>query len=449
MSTLLLLTALLLGNPPRRIDVETHRLANGLRVVFSRDTTVPLARVGVYYRVGPREEPRGRAGFAHLFEHLMFEGSPHLAAGEFFKLVVESGGRFGARTLYDLTKYNVTVPANALQRVLWAEADRMAGTRIDTARFTNARQVVKNEVRQQAFNRPYGRFVWIDVPEIAQTKWVNAHSIYGDTPDGAMEALDAATLDDARRFFATYYTPDNAVLVVTGDFDPKATLSWITTYFARIPAGATRPPIDNAEPAQRAERRATRVDANISRPGLAVAYHMPPRSSRDFWTMQLIDQILIEGGDAWINEELIDRRHLVDAVYGGVSARHGSLYTTDGPNFWTTFVYHDAGAAPDSILAGMETQIARLRSAPIDAATLRRAIVRARADFLDELTAGRGEGLTDLLGEFALFDGSADRVNHMEELFATTTPAMILSTARRYLRPDQRNILLLEPGVRR
>jgi predicted Zn-dependent peptidase len=449
MDILMLFSALLLGSDPRWIPVETHRLPNGLQVVFSRDTTVPIARVGVYYRVGPREEPEGRAGFAHLFEHLMFEGSPHLAAGEFFKLIVESGGRFGARTLFDLTKYNVTVPTNALQRVLWAEADRMAGTRIDTARFTNARSVVMNEVRQQGYNRPYGRFVWIDVPEFAQTKWVNFHSVYGDTPDGRMEALENATLDDARRFFTTYYTPDNAVLVVTGDFEPRATLAWITSYFSRIPAGAQRPVIDNAEPPQDRELHATRTDANITRPGLALAYHMPPRATRDFWTMQVIDQILIEGGDGWINEELIDRRHLVDAVYGGVSARHGSLYTTAGPNFWATFVYRDTGTSPDSILVGMETQIARLRSTPVDAVTLRRAIVKARADFLAELTAGRGEGLTDLLGQFALFDGSADRVNHIEGLFATTTPAMVVSTARRYLRPEQRNILSLEPGARK
>src|ERR1051325_1628315 len=171
MRTALLLVSGVSAPPPRRIPIETHRLANGLRVVFSRDTTVPLVHIGVYYRVGPREEPEGRAGFAHLFEHLMFEGSQHLQAGEFFKLIVASGGRFGARTLYDLTKYNVTVPTNALERTLWAEADRMSGVRIDPTRFNNARQVVKNEVRQQAFDRPYGRFVWIDLAEVAQTKW--------------------------------------------------------------------------------------------------------------------------------------------------------------------------------------------------------------------------------------------------------------------------------------
>jgi predicted Zn-dependent peptidase len=446
---LLLLLGLLADTAPRRVPVEIHRLANGLRIVLSRDTTVPLAHVGVYYRVGPREEPEGRAGFAHLFEHLMFEGSPHLGAGQFFKLVVESGGRFGARTLFDVTKYNVTVPSNALERVLWAEADRMSGTRIDSARFENARLVVKNEVRQQAFNRPYGRFAWIDVPEVAQTKWVNAHSIYGDTPDGRMEALDAATLDDAKRFFATYYTPDNAVLVVTGDFDPRVTLGWITKYFSAIPAGPPRPTIDKSEPAQSVERRATRIDPNIARPGLAVAYHMPARSSRDFWTMQVIDQILIEGRDAWITEELVDRRQLVDAVYGGVSARHGTIYTTDGPNFWTTFVYRDTSAAADSILGGIEAQIARLRDAPVSAAVLQRAIVRARADFIAEMTVSRGEGLTDLLGQFTLFDGDPDRVNQIESLFASTTPAMVMETARKFLRPEQRTILSLEPGARR
>ena len=325
----------------------------------------------------------------------------------------------------------------------------MSGTHVDSARFENARNVVKNEVRQQAFDRPYGRFVWIDLPEVAQTKWVNAHSIYGDTPDGKMQALDAATLADAKRFFETYYTPSNAVLVVTGDFDVRATLAWITKYFAAIPSGPRRPSLDNVEPSQETERRTTRVDPNITRPALAVAYHMPPRSSSDFWTMQVIDHLLIEGRDAWIYDELVDRRHFVDAVYGGVSARHGSIYTTAGPNFWSTFVFRDAKAPVDSIVSSLESQIARLRNAPVDATELRRAIVKARANLVDEMAASRGEGLTDLLGQFALFDGDAERLNHIDEIFAATTPAMVLATARRYLRPEQRNILFLEPRARR
>ena len=184
-------------------EIQFHHLENGLRVALSRDTSVPLARIGMYYDVGSRDEPRGRAGFAHLFEHYMFEGSSQLGPGEFFQLVVSNGGRFGARTLYDFTKYTTTVPTNALELILWAEADRMRQLRFAQERLDAVRATVKSEVRQQAFDRAYGRFVWIDLPELAETKWENSHSIYGDTPDQKMDPLDSASLADVRDFFRT------------------------------------------------------------------------------------------------------------------------------------------------------------------------------------------------------------------------------------------------------
>jgi predicted Zn-dependent peptidase len=244
--------------------------------VLSPDTTAPLVRVGVYYAVGPRQEPANARGFAHLFEHLMFEGSPNLGPGDYFKLVTSNGGRFGARTLYDFTKFNATVPSHVLELLLWAEADRMRGIRIDSSRFHAAREVVKNEIRQQAFDRPYGRFVWIDIPEVAQTKWENAHSPYGETADGNLVAIDAATLSDARAFFQDYYSPDNAALAIYGDFDPVRALRWVQHYFGDIRRRPSRPHLDPEEPRQETERRVTRVDANAPRPALAIAYHSPP-----------------------------------------------------------------------------------------------------------------------------------------------------------------------------
>jgi predicted Zn-dependent peptidase len=277
------------------IPVQFETLSNGLKVVLSPDPAVPLARVGVYYGAGPRQERRGRGGFAHLFEHLMFEGSAQLGPGDFFKLVTSNGGRFGARTLYDFTKYNVTIPSNTLDLILWAEADRMRGLRIDQARLDAVRATVKNEVRQQSFNRPYGRFVWIDIPELTQTRWENSHSIYGESPDGSMADLDSASVADADEFFAAYYSPANAVLVVQGDFDPARTLVQIRNYFGDIPRRSTRPPVDRTEPKQTAEKRFTRIDPNASRPAIAISYHLPPRSDPAFWTMAIIGQILIEG----------------------------------------------------------------------------------------------------------------------------------------------------------
>ena len=428
------------------VPVEYHTLSNGLRVVLSPDTTAPLVRVGMYYAVGPRQEPQGRAGFAHLFEHLMFEGSANLGPGEYFELITSNGGRYGGRTLYDFTKFNATVPSHVLELLLWAEADRMRGFDVDSTRFNAAREVVKNEVRQQAFNRPYGRFVWIDIFEVAQTKWENAHSPYGETADGNMAAIDAATLDDAHAFFRSYYSPDNAALAIAGDFDPVRTLAWVQRYFGDIPRGPTRPHVDQEEPRQEVERRVSRLDRNAPRPALAVAYHAPPPRSPEYWAMGIIDQILVQGRDSRMYDALVRRRALTEGVEGGISARHGSMYTVNGPSFWTVFVYFDHGQSPDSLLAGIDHEIERLRSAPVDEPTLHRAVTKARADFYAQWNEGRGEGRTDMLGQLALFDDDPGRINRIEAELRSVTPELILATAREYLRSSNRTVLTLQAG---
>ena len=427
------------------VPVDFHTLSNGLRVVLSPDASVPLARVGVYYGAGPRREPRGRGGFAHLFEHLMFEGSTQLGAGEFFKLVTSAGGRFGARTLYDFTKYNVTIPSNALDLVLWAEADRMRGLRINQERLDAVRATVKNEVRQQSFNRPYGRFIWIDVPELAQTRWENAHSIYGETPDGSMADLDSATVADAENFYRSYYSPANAVLVVQGDINSAQVLAQIERFFGTIPPRPVAAISPAEEPRQQAEKRFVRVDPNAPRPAIAISYHLPPRSDPAFWTIGIIDQILIEGRDSWMHQTLVDQRNLTEAIYGGISTRHGSMYTVNGPNFWTAFAFYDKARSPDSLLKVMDEQIARVKAAPVDSATLARAITKARADFYSELTANRNEGVVDMLGQLTLFGDDPARINRIEDEFRSVTPERVLSAAREYLRPENRTVLVLNP----
>ncbi len=222
------------------IPVEYYTLDNGLKVVLSRDTTAPTVTVGVYYHIGFRTEPRGRTGFAHLFEHLMFQGSGNLGKMEFIRLVEGNGGVLNGSTRFDYTNYYQIVPAHVLETVLWAEADRMKALAITQANLTNQQGVVKNEVRDATMNQPYGGFPWLTMPQVANTNWFNAHNFYGDLAD-----LDAATLEDAESFFDTYYAPNNAVLVVAGDFAPAAARAAVGRYFARNPgaraAGAAGP----------------------------------------------------------------------------------------------------------------------------------------------------------------------------------------------------------------
>ncbi len=187
--------------------------------------------MAVYYNIGFRIEPKDRTGFAHLFEHLMFQGSENLGKMEFIKLVQSNGGVLNGSTRFDFTNYFEVVPAHTLETVLWAEADRMKGLAITADNLKNQQEVVKNEVKVNVLNQPYGGFPWLDMPQYANTNWYNAHNFYGDLAD-----LDAATLEDVASFFKTFYAPNNAVLVVVGDFDPAQTMAWIEKYFGPIPA---------------------------------------------------------------------------------------------------------------------------------------------------------------------------------------------------------------------
>ncbi len=221
------------------IPVEHTTLANGLRVVASPDRSAPVVTVGVYYQIGFRLEPQGRSGFAHLFEHMMFQGSENAGKMEHIRLINSSGGVLNGTTHYDITNYFEAVPSNALERVLWLEADRMRALKVDDENLRNQRDVVKEEVRVNVMNQPYGGFPWLDLPPVAFRNWPNAHNFYGDFAD-----LDAATLADVRSFFRTYYAPNNAVLVMIGDLDPAeafvARQALFRGYSARAPDAARR-----------------------------------------------------------------------------------------------------------------------------------------------------------------------------------------------------------------
>src|ERR1041384_4017964 len=214
-----------------QVPVDYYKLKNGLKVVLSKDATAPTVCVAVYYNIGFRIEPRDRTGFAHLFEHMMFQGSENLGKNEFAKLVQKNGGILNGSTRFDFTNYFEIMPQHKLETALWAEADRMKGLAITQDNLTNQQGVVKNEVKVNVLNQPYGGFPWLDMPQRANKNWYNAHNFYGDLKD-----LDSAKLEDVDKFFKTFYAPGNAVLVVTGDFTVNDAKTWIEKYFAAIPA---------------------------------------------------------------------------------------------------------------------------------------------------------------------------------------------------------------------
>ena len=240
---------------PLQIPIEYKTLGNGLRVVVAPDSTAPVVTVGVYYKIGFRLEPQGRSGFAHLFEHMMFQGSENAPKMQHIKLINSSGGVLNGSTMYDVTNYFEAVPSNALERVLWLEADRMRALKVDDENLRNQRDVVKEEVRVNVMNQPYGGFPWLDMPPVAFRNWANAHNFYGDFAD-----LDAASLADVQTFFRTYYVPNNAVLLILGDVNRHEGFALAEKYFGNIPAGPAPKFADPAEPQQTEERRGDVVE---------------------------------------------------------------------------------------------------------------------------------------------------------------------------------------------
>jgi len=420
------------------VPVEYYKLPNGLRVILSQDHTAPTVALGVYYRIGFRIEPKDRTGFAHLFEHMMFQGSRNLGKMEFIKLVQQNGGVLNGSTRFDFTNYYEVLPSNKLETALWAEADRMSGLAINEDNLKNQQGVVGNEVKVNVINRPYGGFPWLQMPQYANTNWYNAHNFYGDLKD-----IDAATVKDVQDFFNTYYAPNNAALAVVGDFDTAEAKAWIAKYFGPIKPAKQPAPADLAEPRQEKEKKASIEDPLAKRPALAFAYHMPERNTPEYYAMGLLDQILIEGEDSLLYQELVKKHGYTGSVEGGINLL-GNMFNYNGPMLFTVNLFHDNNTRPEEIMSAVDGVIEQLRTKPLDQKTIDRAMVKMRSSLYDQIDNFNGFGKADLLCSFALFDDNPARINTLEAQFQKVTPALLMKTAQEYLRPTNRTVLTVE-----
>jgi predicted Zn-dependent peptidase len=423
------------------VPVEYFTLDNGLRVVLSPERTTPIATVAVYYHVGFRNEPKDRTGFAHLFEHLMFQGSANLGKMEFIRLVQSNGGVLNGSTRFDFTNYFEVVPVNALETVLWAEADRMRALDITQENLTNQQQVVMNEVKVNVLNQPYGGFPWLDLPQKANENWYNAHNFYGELDD-----LRAATLTDAERFFRTHYAPANAALVVVGDIDVAQTRQWIQKYFGNIEGSRPPPGPDVSEPRQTKEKRFTQTYPRAPRPGLALGYHAPGRDTAEYCALAVIDQILAQGRDSRLYESLVREAGVTDAVSATLNPL-GNTFNVEGPTLYMLSLFHDRATDPDAIVRLIDREIDTLQRTPVDGPTLDVAKTKMRSALYDVMEGSFGFGRADLLASFALFFDDPARINEIPKRLAAVTPELIQRTANEYLRPGNRTILVAEPGA--
>ena len=423
------------------MPITYYKLPNGLRVILSPDDTAPTVVAAVYYRIGFRVEPKDRTGFAHLFEHMMFQGSQNLGKMEFIRLVQQNGGVLNGSTRFDFTNYFELLPSNKLETALWAEADRMKGLAITDENLKNQQDVVINEVKNAVLNQPYGGFPWLWMPQYANSNWYNSHNFYGELKD-----IEAATLADVQAFFKTYYAPNNAALAIVGDFDPGEATAMIAKYFAAIAPADLPPPPDLSEPRQEEEKTATRQDPLANRPALAFSYHMPPRNSPEYFAMGLLDQMLVQGDDSLLYQELVKKHGFTGEVAGAINEL-GNMFDYDGPMLWTTSLFHDATVQPEQILAAVDTVIESLRSKPVEQSLVDHSITKMRSYLYDTLTQFGGFGRADLMACYALFDDDPSRIDSLESEFRKVTPQLVESTAREYLRRTNRTVLLIDPGA--
>ncbi|HEV2196688.1 MAG TPA: pitrilysin family protein [Candidatus Acidoferrum sp.] len=425
-----------------QIALEHKRLSNGLHVVVAPDSTAPVVTVGVYYKIGFRLEPQGRSGFAHLFEHMMFQGSANAPKMQHIKLINSSGGVLNGSTSYDVTNYYEAVPSNALERVLWLEADRMRALKVDDENLKNQRDVVKEEVRVNVMNEPYGGFPWLDMPPVAFRNWANAHNFYGDFAD-----LDAAHLGDVQAFFKTYYVPNNAVLLLLGDVKPNEGMALAEKHFGGIPAGAAPQFPDPSEPEQKEERRGNVREKFGTLPAIAIGYLMPKRRTADWCAMALLDQALHGGRAGRIYRELVLEKQIAVEADGGVD----DLFGYNGPTQMTTKILHKPELSSEAALAAFDAVIRETQEKGISADELQQLKVKWRSDYYATLEGGRGGympkyGLMHLLACFTLFDNEPQLVNTILDGFIAVTPEQVHEVAKKYLRSDRCAIVFRTPA---
>lgn len=444
----MLLLSFLLCRPPVVFGAESwkvptaeRRLKNGLVVVVSEDHSAPTFGLCITYGIGFRLEPEGRTGFAHLFEHMMFEGTPGAPKGTFDQVIEGGGGVNNGDTRYDFTEYVETAPISALDPVLWLEADRLKTLDFSPENLDNQRKVVEEEVRVNVLNQPYGSFYWLDLPQKAFNRFPNAHNFYGDFKD-----LDAANIQDVRGFFEAYYAPNNAVLAVVGDVKPGEVFEKVEKYFEAIPGRSVPAKPDVSEPPQTAERRVQQNDKLAQVPALAIGYRMPPRTSPDAVAGAMTGELLHNGAASRLHQALVKEKKVALQVSGGVNWYLGTPFEYDGPTLMTSFIVYPPSVRESDLLKAYDGVIGDLREQGPSRAEVERVSTKMRSDWYAQLEIPIERA--SILAHATLFDGTPARVNEIPDALAKITPDQIKAFAQRYLIATNRTVINRVPAAK-
>jgi zinc protease len=415
--------------PPLSFRVTT--LENGLRVLTHEDHSAPVINLQVWYHVGSKDERPGRTGFAHLFEHLMFKGSRNVGPEEHAELIKSIGGVDNAYTTEDVTVYWQTFPSNYLEMVLWLEADRMASLAITEESFRSEREVVKEERRLRIENPPYGRVI-----EVLYANAFDVHP-YRHIVIGSMDDLNAATVEDVRDFFETYYRPDNATLVIVGDFDTHQALAWVRKYFGNIPPGKRPiPRVTVTEPPKTREKRLVERMA-VPLPALIAGYYIPEDGHPDSYALKILSRLLSVGQSSRLYRRLVYDLRLAAAVFG-----MGNF--TEHPNLFFVGAIVNPGHTPEAAEKAIVEELERLKTEPVAA----RELEKAKNQMVSEILFARqsNQGKADALGRAAVLLKDPARVNTEVQRLLAVTPEEIQRVARRYFTETNRIVLTILPA---
>jgi zinc protease len=418
--------------------ISRGRLNNGLRVVILPDPTSPVVAVAVYYDVGMRSEPEGRTGFAHLFEHLMFQGSANLKKTDHFTYVQGAGGVLNGSTHVDYTNYYEVLPSTATELALFLEADRMRSVALTQDNLDNQVAVVQNEIRVNVQNRPYGGFPWLQIPPVLFESFANTHDGYGSFVD-----LEAATLEDAQSFFDRYYAPANAVLAIAGDVDPDQVMVWVEAQFGDIPKRKAGSPAPFAEPELTEERRSVVHDSLAPAPAVALAWRTPdPKNLTTYLPYVVLTEVLTDGDASRLQNRLLLKDRIATSV-GGYLGIMGEPLDARDPTPLLLEVHHAPDVEADTVIGAIDEELERLATQGLDQEEVDRTVARMTARYFRDVDPVLGRAT-----HAAVFEqqrGRAELVNELPGLLAKVTAAQVKKAAGT-LRPDNRAVLELRPG---
>jgi predicted Zn-dependent peptidase len=412
------------------VQFTDHKLKNGLRVLIAEDHSAPVYSIAVNYNVGSRDERKGRTGFAHLFEHMMFKGSEQVGPGEHFTLIFNNGGNMNGTTNKDRTLYYDTLPSNQLDLGLFLEADRMWSLEITKENLDNQRNAVQEERRLGVDNRPYGRTAEL-LDELAYQNEAYRHSVIGSMAD-----LNAASVDDVKSFFKTYYAPNNAVIGIVGDVKTADVLDKIHKYFDRIPAQPAPAAVDMTEPPQTAERRQTIDDALARLPSVDIAYHVPASSSPDDDALSVLATVLSSGRSSRLYDVVVRQKQLASNV--GAFKQE-----TRGPGLFQFSASPLPGKSVADLEAAIYAEIERLKTGPIENWEIEKARNSAKRSYVSGLGSSLNRAV--LLSQYALFYNDPNLINTRAARLSAVKAEDVQRVAKQYLTPTNRTVVITMP----